>query len=152
MTKFELTLMAFVKSIDEELSVTFKNDGYYFVSADNSVNIDLTDFEDYGFMRHLVEVHKCEWATEFNLHLWSILHEIGHYETEDEICEEDGEEEIRYWLSLTDKDMAKDTNIQNGYFNLTSEYFATEWAIEWIENNYEHAKKINDIICNNRKG
>lgn len=152
MTKFELTLMAFVKSIDEELSVTFVKDGYYFLSAENTVNIDLTDFDDCGFMRHLKEIHGCEWADELDLHLWSILHEIGHYETECDIDEDDAEQELRFLLSLTDESIAHDTEVQNMYFNLTSEYYATEWAKDWVAENFVQAKKVSNLIRKNRKG
>jgi len=151
MTEIEKVLVKFVTDIDEELSVTFEKDGYYFLSAENCINIDLTDFDDCGFIRHLKEFHNCNWADKFDLHLWSILHEIGHYETEDLLDEDTGEQEIRFWLSLTNKDISHNINIQNEYFNLTSEYYATDWAKDWIINHKEEANKISNLIKNARK-
>lgn len=133
----------FVKSIDEELSVTFIcGVGCYFETATNTINIDYTETDDCGFMRHLKEIHKCNFAYDYSLILWTILHEIGHYETEWELLESDDEAELRFWLSLTSKEKANDIIIQNKYYNLTAEWCATEWAIEWIEENRELAKKF----------
>lgn len=133
----------FVKSIDEELSVTFIcGVGCYFETATNTINIDYTETDDCGFMRHLKEIHKCDFAYDYSLILWTILHEIGHYETEWELLENDDEAELRFWLSLTSKEKANDIIIQNKYYNLTAEWCATEWAIEWIEENRELAEQF----------
>lgn len=141
--KIQNNIAEFVKSIDEELSTSFNiGEGYYFETETNTVNVDLTDFEDCGFMRHLKEIHKCSFAYDYPLFIWSILHEIGHYETEWELLEDDDEAELRFWLSLTNEDCRNNIEIQNKYYNLTAEWEATEWAIQWIKENKDELKKL----------
>lgn len=143
MKRLEKAIVNFVKEIDEELSVTFiEGVGYYFETDTNTINIDFTETEDCGFMRHLNKVHKCRFAYDYPLVLWSILHEIGHYETEWELTETDDEQELRTLLSLTDETCRNDIEIQDMYFNLTAEWLATEWAIEWIKDNRKLAEKF----------
>ena len=143
MTKLEKAIEKFIKEIDEELNVSFiKGIGSSFEAETNTVNIDFSETEEYGFLRHLKEVHKCKFAYDYPLILWAILHEIGHYETEWELLEDDDDTEIRNWLSFTDKSFANDIVIQDMYFNLNAEWYATEWAIEWIKNNKEIAEKF----------
>lgn len=146
MTKLEKAIVKFVKAIDEELSVTFiKGVGYYFETNTNTINVDFTETDDCGFLRHLHEVHNCKFAYAYPLVLWSILHEIGHYETENEVEETESDEELRFWLSLTGEELAHNTVIQDRYFNLPSEWEATEWAIGWLTDNptlAEHFKEV----------
>lgn len=135
-----------VKSIDEELSVTFIKGGRCtFETATNTINIDFAEIneeDDFGFLRNLKEVHKCDFAYDYSLVLWTILHEIGHYETEWELLESDDEAELRFWLSLTPKEKANDIIIQDKYYGLTAEWIATEWAIEWITDHKKIAKQF----------
>jgi len=132
-----------VKSIDEELSVTFIcGVGSYFETATNTINIDYTDIDDCGFRRHLKEVHKCDFTYDYSLMLWTILHEIGHYETEWELLENQAEAELRFLLSLADETDVHNTAIQDKYYNLTAEWCATEWAIEWIKDNKKLVEKF----------
>lgn len=153
MTKLELTLMAFVKSIDEELSVTFDtNDGYCYNTLENRININLSQTDDCGFLRHLKEFHNCPYANEIHLALWSILHEIGHYETENDVEEYDEDYETRIYLMLTDKRVRNNPLIQNKYFNLPAEFMATEWAKEWVDENFSLAKKMSEMLTKVCKG
>lgn len=137
----------FIHSIDEELTVSFnENEGYCFDTLENRVNLALSQTDDCGFIRHLKETHKCPFAERINLILWSILHEIGHYETENEVEEYDEDYEMRIWLMLTDETYRHNTAIQDRYFNLPAEYAATEWAKEWVENNYDKAVNFSNIL------
>lgn len=143
MTILEKAIEKFIKEIDEELNVTFDcNRGYCFETSTNTVNVDLTDTEDCGFMRHLKEFHKCEFAYEYSLCLWSILHEIGHYETEGDLVESDDDTMLRFYLMFAEDKNHDNIELQNQYFNLPAEWYATEWAIEWIEENPTLAKKF----------
>lgn len=77
-------------------------------------------------------------AQKLNLFTLSLLHELGHLETEDEIIEDKKE---------------FDTNISDEeYFNLYNEVIATDWAGEWIETHLQEAenlnKKLETIIFN----
>jgi hypothetical protein len=91
--------------------------------------LELADGTDLGFLRHLREVHNC--PLSYKLSLWTILHEIGHYHTLD-YCEEDNELEVRAICAMVDRDKAEHcVEIQDLYFNLESEWEATEWAIDY---------------------
>lgn len=68
----------------------------------------------------------------FSIFTLSLLHELGHLETEDIIIDDTEER---------NKDLTNDE-----YYNLYNEKIATDWAGEWITNNFNKAKKINDIF------
>ena len=129
MTKTEIR--NFIQSI-ADVKVTFSKSGWWYDNEREVINVDLTDFNDMGFMRHLHEVHKCEFAYEYSLTLWSILHEIGHYYTLDDI---EDDEDDRIALMLTTSEIADNEKVQDRYFNMPSEWVATEWAINFIKHN-----------------
>lgn len=143
-------LKNFVNYVEEEIVPTFnEGEGYFYETATNKINIDLTDNEDFGFMRHLKETHKYKNADKISIIVWSILHEIGHYETEDEIEWEDDFND-RAVLALTGENVKYNTKVQDMYFNLPSEFAATEWAIDWVKNNFKIAKEISKLVENLR--
>ena len=137
MTKTEIR--NFIQSI-ADVKITFSKSGWWYDNEREVINVDLTDFNDMGFMRHLNEVHKCEFAYEYSLTLWSILHEIGHYYTLDDVEEDD--EDDRIALMLTTSKIANNKKIQDRYFNMPSEWTATEWAIQFIKNNRQYLTSI----------
>ena len=83
-------------------------------------------------------VDRCPKARGFADITLSLLHELGHFETE--------------WYDFGDYDRETETEklkdlpitqINQEYFKLPDEYAATEWAIEWL------AKKENRILAKN---
>lgn len=66
----------------------------------------------------------------FDIFTLSILHELGHLETEDEM-EDDTKERAK---NLSDEE----------YYNLFNEKIATDWAGEWIMNHYEEALSLDN--------
>ena len=137
MTKRQIR--SFIKSISN-LHTTFKKEGFYYSHKKKTVNIDLTDSEDMGFMRHLSKVHKCSFANEYPVLLWSILHEVGHYFTFDEDTLDDETDERIVLSAIDNKKLMRSVAIQNRYFNLESEWLATEWAINFVANNRQELK------------
>ena len=129
----------FIQSI-ADVKVSFKKEGYWYDNEKETINVDLSDLEDMGFMRHLREVHKCKFANEYSLTLWSILHEIGHYYTLDDVEEDD--EDDRVALALTTTAVAHNKKVQNRYFNMPSEWAATEWAIDFIKDNRQYLTSL----------
>lgn len=125
MTKKEIRNL--IQSI-ADVRVTFKREGFYYDDDQCLINVDLTDNDDRGFLRHLAQVHKCKFVNEFDLIVWSILHEVGHYFTFDE---DDLDNEFNDRLALSVCEGA-DEKIQDRYFNLPSEWKATEWAIKYL--------------------
>ena len=71
-------------------------------------------------------------AKNFSVFTLSLLHELGHLETED-IMIDDTEDRKK---KLTDKE----------YYNLYNERIATNWVGMWIEDNLDKAKEINNLF------
>lgn len=135
----KLFALLFTKMVCSEIKIRFSNKGSYFDYDSDCIYLDPTE-EDCGFFRHLTEVHKCSFADKYPMIMWSILHEIGHFYTID-FCEDDYE--MRLFLSLCD---GSKIEIQDSYFNLESEWEATEWAINFIIDNPKLCKKFSKIL------
>lgn len=72
-----------------------------------------------------------------DIFLWSLLHELGHHETEDDFEDED---EDYYYAAL------KTIKTDEEYYNLPQEYAATIWAGEYMETHQvEVARLWNDL-------
>lgn len=130
-----------VRSITDELEVA-EGDENSFDFEQNLITLDFTPQPDFGFARHRREVHKCHLKVDERL--WTILHEIGHYMTDDELTEEDYKETevAKLYCSLVPEDVAMNNpSIQNLYFDTPSEWLATEWAIDYVKHHYLKCKK-----------
>lgn len=135
-----LGLMLAAKLIQPRVRVRIsKDEGSNFDHSNDTLTIGTDLEEDYGFMSHLEEIHRCNFAREYNQRLWTILHEIGHYEM-DEVEDEETDNGMLYatMVSFVDENYANQM-----YFNLPREWTATEWAIEWILLNPHKAKFLN---------
>ena len=127
-------LRAIVRESAPELRVKFSDTTEY-DHTHEIVYLAPHDFkEDLGFMRHLREVHKCKWADKINVVLWATMHEVGHYYTLDD-CEEDDYEVRAACAMVSTEEAAASIAIQDRYYNLESEWAATEWAIQYIKKN-----------------
>ena len=137
-----------VKSIAPEVDVVYEPDSFTCFDHDLEAVVIGNDFQldDRGFMRHIVETHDFAQAYDYSLMLWSILHELGHYFTGDDGWVD--EEEANQYLvcSLVPSEIADDPKIQDLYFNIPSEYEATEWAIDWVKANPELATRFNNML------
>ena len=72
-----------------------------------------------------------------DIFLWSVLHELGHNQTEDDFDEED---EVNYWR------IASNAKNDEEYYNIPEEYAATDWAGKFmIENEAEVAELWNNL-------
>ena len=145
MTK--LLCWLFIKSITPEIKIVFSNNGSSFEYATNTVYLDFND-DCTGFMRHLKFEHGMRGADNFNIIMWQMLHEVGHFYTLD-YCEDDESLE-RTICALIDEDEAKNSEkIQNIYFNLEKEWEATEWASNYLifhEKKCTFFSKLLDIL------
>lgn len=72
-------------------------------------------------------------ATGLNPFTLSLLHEVGHLETEDEIIDDTEERN-----AITDP---------AEYFNLWNEVIATEWAGYFIEDNFDEVAEFDQAIA-----
>lgn len=108
----------------------------------NIIRLNLRDTEDYGFMRHLHEVHGFKLSdTLISPMMWTILHEIGHFATIYDIPPQDYDEAIstKMLLTLYGEEIKTDTTLQDKYFNTITEWEATEWAIKWVKSHFMEA-------------
>lgn len=117
----------FCKSIDEEYESRMGCE-FCAVLPESTIEWSLIYTERNGeaFYNNFTERYPA--AKDFSFFTLSILHEIGYLETEWEM----------------DNDISiRNTNLTNEeYFNLFNERIATDWAGEWIENNYAAARCI----------
>jgi hypothetical protein len=68
--------------------------------------------------------------------MWSLLHEVGHHETWDELTEEEIEESMQIKDSIdTDNHSSK-----MSYYTCPDEYAATDWAGHYLEENREEVE------------
>ena len=101
------------------------------------IRLNLRDDEDFGFMRNLREQHNCHLDCISPM-MWTILHEIGHFMTIDEIPEADYEEalETKALLAIYGDKIKTNTILQDVYFSTETEWQATEWAISYTRKHY----------------
>ena len=78
-------------------------------------------------------------AREFNVVLWSLLHECGHSSEEDV---DQNDMLLRAMLRIDEIN----ENASKVYFRLPREREATAWAANFISENYDKCKTANDII------
>ena len=85
---------------------------------------------------------RCEVAKGFSDFTLSLLHELGHCETQDDLPEEDDREKACKMMEKYGKGDKRILNLM--YFCLPDEYAATQWAIDWLsdEDNRKRAKKF----------
>ena len=142
MTRYEI-LTKLTHDIDPELVLIFNDvDDAYYAYELGAISIDPYSTYDAGFLEHLREVHKCEYTDDFPLVLWSLLHEIGHHFTLDDI-DTDEDLQARVLCSMVSNEVAdRVTDVRNLYYNLPSEWVATEWAIDYIADNWELCTEI----------
>ena len=118
-----------IKSISPKIKCYTNDEDNYYEPGDDSVHICPVEYYLPSFTEHLYNTHQCSYAYDFPQIYWSILHEVGHYYTDDPGDEEDIY--IRLLNSLEDEDHLELTDQE--YYDLDSEYDATEWAIEYIQ-------------------
>ena len=123
----KIIIFLFVKLINPKIKLKYNENDFAFCFTNNTLYYSW-DLVDMGFLRHMRECH--EWEPQFSEMLYSILHELGHYYTQD--CIDSNELEIRSICALTPvEEMLVNEELQNLYFNLDSEFEATEWAIDF---------------------
>lgn len=132
----KIIVFLFVKIINPRIRVKYDEEHFAFCFANNTLYYNF-NIIDMGFLRHMRECHK--WEPQFSLMLYCILHELGHYYTQD--CIDENEIETRaYCAVLPIECVLTRPDIQNLYFNLESEFEATEWAIEYSVNHRKFCK------------
>lgn len=140
---------AFLKATKYDLKMSLDSDFYYNTDTHKIYySIIVSEKADRNFSAFLTKEFNIIDIDEFDLFCISVLHEIGHYVTWDNIDDdikdfcEDEEEHISY---LTEKYPNND-EIYSRYFSLETEYVATEWAAKWIKKHPKKYQKLyNDV-------
>jgi hypothetical protein len=101
------------------------------------------DPNDYGFMRHLSQAHEYIEGVQYSYTLWALLHEIGHYMTEEKYGTN---KELRAWFKEYSRLMIRDKHCQDRFYNCREEWEATEWAIAWVKAHPKKAKLFSLIL------
>ena len=97
------------------------------------------DPNDYGFMRHITNVHGFREAPMYSYTFLRILHEIGHYMTEDKYGKN---KDTRLWFEQNVRIIKDNIHLQNDFYNIREEWEATEWAIKWAKAHPKKAKLL----------
>jgi hypothetical protein len=138
----KIIIFLFIKTINPRIKIKYDEDMFAFCFTNNTLYYNF-DIIDMGFLRHMRECHK--WEPQFSVMLYSLLHELGHYYMQD--CIDENELEIRSMCALLPVEtVLENIEIQNTYFNLESEFEATEWAIEYSVNHRKFCKIFDHLL------
>lgn len=128
-----------IKGINRHIKVRFNKYNTCYSLTDDKLYINVLDEDDCGFIRHLKNKHYCNYAEDYDILTWAILHEIGHCETQYFVVEDD-DSGYRDLLNRIDYDLLQQNEaLQDVYYDLPLEREASEWAISY---EYEHQDKI----------
>lgn len=123
-----------------ELTCGFSDDfAYYPIHNYVTVSLVTIDRSSKNFLSFVQHEFKDVTADVF---LWSLLHEVGHHETWDELTDE----EIIISKEMKDS-IEENENIDKDvkdkiYFNIPDEYAATEWAANYM---IEHSQEVKEF-------
>ena len=126
----------FIKTINPFIKVNlYYGEGSAYSFTDKTIHLNLRDIEgENEFLNHLATIHKCSFVNEFPLELWTLLHELGHHYTKADIINPELDYLARVAINNTDTSSYENTQDEaNAYFNLESEWRATEWAIRYAK-------------------
>lgn len=150
----EIIAQLFAKSISPKIKLNPYAGSSYYSTETGEVNICINDPDTLGqeaFLRHIALAHKCHFVNEISPLLWSILHEIGHYFTDDQFSDDELEADGEYRSLLAlgvipDNYSHPDASVQEAYFDLDTEWEATEWAINYIRKHPRKCLIFGDLL------
>jgi len=112
--------------------------------TDNYIQVqkNYDDCFDYDFIKCL---KKLGLKYDFDCITLSILHELGHHETECDFTEEEWDYDNVYkaFLQCTIKDQHK-LNVK--YWECETEKVANEWLVDFVKSNPKQVQDLEDII------
>lgn len=103
----------------------FTKTGSYYDPDYETIYFELDEDAPF-FLEHLKEVHNYQGV--YSNDIFGLLHEIGHWMNE--------------FDNFTSKPLLPGKNEYYRYYNMQVEYFATEWAINWINDNLDLYNKL----------
>lgn len=134
------------KENETEIGLFFKDDEQTcFDWVDENVIIGY-DFDEDGFAPiaftdHVYDCHGYADVYKFPPELFTVLHELGHYfSNDDEMIEVDWTMRALISVISAPDTLEEYKRVAQNYFDLPTEWAATEWAIEYV--------KTHEKICN----
>ena len=82
-------------------------------------------------------INRCNPKVTCDIFLWSILHELGHHETIDDLTDDDAY--ISYWIKCMVNEKLMD---ENEYYDCPDEKAATEWAVSYANSHIEELSNL----------
>lgn len=144
----------FIKQIDNEIELSFEKDMQRFglacepTLAKIFVGIRTSPEEEKAFTDYVNELEPNFFEKyKVNTYVMALLHEVGHIMTHIEDLEEEYNKDTKLLETLEDN--GKLTKEQQCYFyaRLELETLATQWAIDFVKENYNFVNNSqNDII------
>ena len=127
------------------INATVLQNEFAFYFDNNIITFKLTEDDSDNYFSHFVR-QRFKFETDYTFVL-SLLHEVGHYKANDEICgdiynfciseKERIEKEIENAQKTSDV-----IKLSYEYFNLPDEIMATQWAVNYMKNNPKKVKKM----------
>lgn len=121
----------FIKTFDTDYNSTVGQD-FCTIVEDNTIEWTLVYVEKGGKSFYENFVSRFPSADGFNLFTLSVLHELGHLETQEDMVDDVDER-----LAITN---------DYDYYALYNETIATDWAGWWIDSHYEDAIMIDTLF------
>ena len=135
----------FSKAVGEYISMGLDADFWYdCITEEVHFSIIMSERGDRCFKKFFRKQYGIDLKTSVELFVMSVLHEIGHYYTYDDVTDDifnyckDEEERIQAELEINDTD-----EIYSRYFYLPDEIVANDWAAAWYK---DHPKKFKKLI------
>ena len=141
MNKKEL-VRQFVNMIDESIDLVYGDD-FYVDIPEEEITYTFKSYPetDELFSRFVKET----FHEEINVFLISLLHEVGHIMTYSEEMHQ--ERAFLYYALQLDYNPDEEEEFNMAYFNIPSEYAATEWGVNFYRNNREMCDNFIAELC-----
>lgn len=146
-------ILDLINLIDNEIQVEFEEQPTEYGLACEPeekviyIGMRTTPIEEKAFFDYVNELDN-EFLQKFpiNHYIISILHEVGHCETHEEEQEEEYNFNTELLNTMEEQGFLTKEDQCKLYVRLILEKWATQWAIEFIKNNYLLCKQFEDRI------
>lgn len=145
-TKLTHQIQKEVKKLNPELKITFGDSFAFFYATDTITYHPFNNEPESAeaLAKHIESTRNFDIRPHF--FMYSLLHEIGHSFTMDNLESEDLDNElyVRELIHLVSQDNTTDADEM--YFNLESEMLANDWAVNFIQNNVPYCVKLENRL------
>lgn len=129
-----------------ECTVSLDSDFAYYHSS-NLITYSVVIADNFGDKLFMSLVNKLCPEIKGDIFLWSLLHELGHHETIDDLeddeiayCQDEKERITRELEKCMDAETG--ARIASQYYVLPDEYAATAWAADFVRHNVKKVEQL----------